>query len=75
MLSAIREISEKPAGDSHAATAEYLEACNKIFERGILSHKKITHLQSPPLMNMHAGFSYFQHWHHHLQETCPGVFG
>ena len=73
MLSAIREISEKHNSESHAAAAEYLEACNKIFERGVLSHSKIAHLQSPALMNMHSGFSYFQQWHHHLQETCPGV--
>ena len=73
MLSAIREISEKSNSESHAAAAEYLEACNKIFERGILSHSKITDLQSPALMNIQSGFSYFQQWHRHLQETCPGV--
>ena len=73
MLSAISEISEKCNCQSHAAAVEYLEACNKIFERGILSHSKIAHVQSPALMNMHSGFSYFQQWHRHLQETCPGV--
>ena len=75
MLLAIREISEKHNCESHAAAVEYLEACNRIFERGILSPSKISHLQSPALMNTHSGFSYFQHaqWHRHLQETCPGV--
>ena len=54
MLSAIRGMSVKRDSQSHAATAEYLEACNKIFEKGILSHSKITHTKSHILINMHS---------------------
>ena len=39
----------------------------------MLQHSKISDLQSPALMSMQSGFSYFQQWHRHLQETCPGV--
>ena len=72
MLSAIGDFGGSNP-ESHAAAAEYLEACNKIFERGILSHSKIMDLQSPALINIRSEFSYFQQWHRHLQETCPGV--
>ena len=44
-------------------TLEYLEACNKIFEKGFLSHKKICDLNSEVLQSISTGFSYFVRWH------------
>ena len=74
MLSAIRELAEKTGGQGHSAAADYLEACNQIFEQGILSHSKVTHHKSHVLVNMKCGFSFFQSWHQHLCETSPGIY-
>ena len=75
MLSAIRELADKKDfSQCHSATTEYVEACNNLFERGVLSHKMITHPLSEELANMHIiGFSYFLSWHQYLQPTCPGM--
>ena len=74
MLSAIRELAEKTGSQSHSATADYLEACNQIFEQGILSHSKVTHHESHVLLNLKRGFTFFQSWHQHLCETSPGIY-
>ena len=58
MLSAIRELAEKTGSQSHSATADYLEACNQIFEQGILSHSKVTHHESHVLLNLKRGFTF-----------------
>ena len=73
MLSAIRELAEKTGFQSHTAAADYLEACNQLFEQGILSHSKVTHLESHVLVNLKRGLFFFQSWHQHLCKTSPGI--
>ena len=44
MLAAIKEMStyrDEVTKESHLETANYLDACNKLFENGILSHQII----------------------------------
>lgn len=43
-------------------TVEYLEACNQLFERGILSHTRIWSGDSVILQNMEKGFKFFTSW-------------
>ncbi|XP_065911308.1 uncharacterized protein [Dysidea avara] len=50
---------------------KYLEACNKLFENGYLSHKKIVSLQSPVLKSIEDGYSYFTTWHKNLSTKGP----
>ena len=50
-------------------TAEYLEACNLIFERGILSKKIIRSMDSPVICNIKRGFQFFTNWHEKHQRT------
>ena len=45
---------------------KYLEACNKLFENGFLSHKQVLSLQSPVLKSIDDDFSYFTTWHNNL---------
>ena len=45
---------------------KYLEAYNKLFENGFLSHKQVLSLQSPVLKSIDDGFSYFTTWHNNL---------
>lgn len=41
---------------------EYLDACRQLFERGILSHEKVTTDQSIVLQNMSDGYAFFVGW-------------
>ena len=41
---------------------EYLDACCHLFERGILSHQKITNEKSSVLQNMSVGYVFFVGW-------------
>uniref|UniRef100_A0A1X7SZ13 Transposable element P transposase-like RNase H domain-containing protein n=1 Tax=Amphimedon queenslandica TaxID=400682 RepID=A0A1X7SZ13_AMPQE len=64
MISAIREIAEKKdtMKEPHSLVANYLRACNMIFENGILSHEKITSMSSRPIVNMAEGMKWFFKW-------------
>ena len=49
----------------------YLEACNLIFENGILSHEMICSPESKVLLNIHEGMKWFINWKEELQKE-PG---
>ena len=49
-------------------TLQYLEACNRLFEKGCLSHEKICDTGSPVLDSISMGFSYFLKWHEALSK-------
>ena len=71
MIAAIREIADKK--DEYTAkpdiiTAEYLQACNFIIERGILSHNIVSSSVSPCLSNISEGIKWFVKWKESLQE-------
>ena len=77
MLSAIKEMASYKDEVNKAClleTFKYLDACNKLFERGILSHDLINSLSSPVLQNMTEGFSYFERWHETLCQSETGLF-
>ena len=58
-----------PYADNVALTVQYLEACNKIFERGILGHVRIWSGDSAILHNMEEGYKFFCTWiNGHLQK-------
>ena len=46
---------------------QYLTACNKLFENGILSHDPITTMDSVCIQNMRAGYKFFTDWFNRLQ--------
>ena len=58
--------------ETHLLTAEYLQACNLLFENGILSHEKITSVSSKALLNMAEGMKWFIKWKEELQDE-PGI--
>ena len=41
---------------------DYLEACNKLFERGLLDHVRINTYPNQILDNMEEGYSFFTKW-------------
>lgn len=68
MISAIYESNSFPTYQQNRllATAQYLEACNMLFERGILSHDSIHSSHRDVLNNMKIGFKYFTEWHEEM---------
>ena len=58
MIAAIMDIE----GQSETEVAKYLEACNLVFEKGLLSHCRVNNLQSPVLANIRNGMKYFEGW-------------
>lgn len=44
------------------ATLKYLEACNRLFERGFLSHDRIMSMDSEIIQNITQGFKFFSAW-------------
>ena len=44
------------------ATLNYLEACNRMFERGFLSHDRIMSMDSEIIQNITQGFTFFSVW-------------
>ena len=43
-------------------TVLFLEACNKMFEHGLLSHTHVKNLDNPILKNLNDGFHFFMGW-------------
>ena len=55
----------------HKLTASCFEACNFMFENGILSHEKISH-NSKSLTDMACGMKWFIEWKQELSNE-PGI--
>ena len=55
---------DSPPADvsSVSETLKYLESCSQLFEKGFLSHNKITSMESEVLENIDKGYSYFSEW-------------
>ena len=58
MISALRKLEvgqDDKSSNSTEQTTKFLKACYLIFEKGILSHMKITDDDSTPLKNIREG--------------------
>ena len=66
MISELKEYRTSTPPPPYAAnvalTIQYLEACNQLFERGILAHVRIWSGDSPILRNMEKGYKFFCSW-------------
>ena len=73
MLSELyRYTNENPSEadvQSTKKTLQYLEACNKLFEEGFLSHRKITDINSDVLKSISQGYEFFTSWINQLIEN------
>ena len=78
MISEFREYSTSvpppPYADNIALTIQYLEACNQMFERGILAHVRIWSGDSTILKNMEKGYNFFTSWLDGLLETGINLY-
>lgn len=58
-----------PADEKSAAlTLQYLEACNKLFENGFLSHEKLFNMDNDILKSISKGYNFFTTWFTELME-------
>lgn len=48
--------------DGTTNTLAYLEACNKLFENGFLSHKRILSMESDVIKSIKEGYEFFTGW-------------
>ena len=63
VLSELQTYSQSvPEAKSTMTTLEYLQACNNLFERGFLSHKKVATVDCEVLSNISKGLQFFQRW-------------
>lgn len=69
-------ITEHPeACDALSAniTLKYLEACNKLFERGFLNHETITDMNSGVLKAIDEGFHFFVEWSNEILRNGKSI--
>lgn len=69
MISAIQELAKEPDQGSVKPVAQFLEACNLIFEKGLLSKRRISSMNSPVIQNIKKGMSFFEKWCHDHEGT------
>lgn len=64
-------LSNPPCVMNVKATVAFLEACSQLFEDGTLSHVKVTAVDSPPLLSLKSGYSFFENWLNALLADDP----
>ena len=64
MISTIQELAKEPNQGSAKPVAKFLEACNLIFEKGLLSKCRISSMNSLVIQNIEKGMSFFEKWCH-----------
>lgn len=55
-------LHDEDNADETRKTLEYLEACNKMFENGFLSHDMIKTMDSKVLRSIDEVYSFFTNW-------------
>ena len=75
MIAAVQDlaVSGSDRGGSKN-TGEFLEACNLLFEQGMLSHRRINNSNSPVLTNTRKGMTFFEEWCADHEETGKFIF-
>lgn len=56
--------------DNVQQSMQYLEARNKLFKNGFLTHKRIFDLNLCLQKNIYQGFDSFSKWHDELKGQC-----
>ena len=56
--------------DSTQCTLRYLEACNQLFERGLLSHERVHNKDTTLIENVQHGYQFFCDWLDDIVKNC-----
>jgi hypothetical protein len=72
MIAALRKLAQEEIDQETKClfenTANYLEACHFIFEKGSLSHKLVKTHDSIVVENIKKGFTFFKEWCYNHQQ-------
>ena len=61
MIAAVQDLATSGSDEGGSTnTGEYLEACNLLFDQGMLSHRRIINTNSPVLTNIRKGMTFFE---------------
>ena len=60
MIAAIQDLAREPNQEASGKTAAHLNACNLLFEQGLLSRQRMNNRDSPILANIKRGMSFFE---------------
>ena len=70
LIAAVQDLgSDSRSHEGSTSTGEYLEACNLLFERGLLIHCRINNNNSPVLINIRKWMTFFEQWCADHEET------
>ena len=74
IVATIYDLSREPNQEASGKTAAYLNACNLLFEQGLLSRQRINNKDNPALVNITRGMSFFVEWcaTHDVTGNCWG---
>lgn len=63
MIAAVKDLAltASDVGPNQNAV-DFLEACNLLFEQGMLSRRRINNKNSPVLTNIKKGMAFFEQW-------------
>ena len=63
MIAAVKDLSSNGTDvEASTKTGEYLDACNLLFEQGLLSYRRVNNKDSSVLKNIKQGMSFFEQW-------------
>lgn len=69
MISAIEKLSREPNQENSKPVANFLEACNLIFEKGLLNKRRINSTNSSVIQNIKKEMAFFEKWCHSHEQT------
>ena len=64
VIATVQDIASEPGEEASLKTANYLDACNLLFEQGLLSRRRIK-----ILANIRKGMAFFKDWCVSHEET------
>ena len=70
MIAAVKDLASTASdvGPNQNAV-DFLEACNLLFEQGMLSRRRINNKNSPVLTNIKKGMAFFEQWCRDHEDT------
>ena len=70
MIAAVKDLasSASDVGPNQNAV-DFLEACNLLFEQGMLSRRRVNNKNSPVLTNIKKGMAFFEQWCRDHEDT------
>jgi len=69
MIAAVQDLT----GQSAKPVASFLEACNLIFENGLLSSRRVRSMNSPIIQNIKRGMEFFEKWCFSHEQTGTNI--